>query len=391
MDNNVSIIPTIVVATYNRLHSLKNLMKSLLNGDYSGFQNVRLIVSIDRDPNSYTYIQDFLETFKWPFGEYKVILHETRLGLKEHFMYCNGLSLQYEKVIFLEDDFIVSPQFYQYASKAIDFYGDDERIAGLSLYELRINEFANRAFTPIEDGGNQYFVRLLSWGQVVTRKKWKSFLVWYEKNKNENLDDCLPSVARKWGERSFKREYLEYLILCDKYYVFPRVSYVTNCGLPGEHYNRQDLKVQRPILMSSHNISLSFIKYDESIAVYDEYMEILPERLKRLCPSLEAYDLCVDLYGIKPLLLLNKAQHAITSKNVNRYIFSYGRSFMPHEVNIVENMAGDIFHLSYSADVGKRKKGIWRYYEDNYYDYPGTSALKLFGIDIYKALILKMK
>ena len=45
--------PAIVVAAYNRSVSLKRLLTSLLNANYTGCQDIPLIISIDKNDNSF--------------------------------------------------------------------------------------------------------------------------------------------------------------------------------------------------------------------------------------------------------------------------------------------------------------------------------------------------
>ena len=47
---------------------------------------------------------------------------------------CGDISYEYGSVIVLEDDLFVSPFFYKYAVEAQEFYRDDNRIGGISLY-----------------------------------------------------------------------------------------------------------------------------------------------------------------------------------------------------------------------------------------------------------------
>ena len=56
----------------------------------------------------------------------------------------------YDALIVLEDDITVSPYYYQYACQTIAQYQDDERIAGISLYNFPVDYQNGLPFTPLQ-------------------------------------------------------------------------------------------------------------------------------------------------------------------------------------------------------------------------------------------------
>lgn len=380
---------TIVVSTYNRLASLKRLLISLLNSDFSGYDGVRLLISVDKHKECEGRILDYLKDFNWPFGEFVIKKHPERLGLKKHFFFCCDLSITYGGIIFLEDDFVVSPLFYKYACEASSFYESDNRIAGISLYELRLNEFANRPFTPVLDEGEQYFVQIPSWGKVITRNKWMAFKNWLGEVDLEALDSILPTMVKLWPKTSFKREYIKFLISTERFFVFPRKSFLTNFGDAGQHYTATDNRAQRPILLidkSSANLpNWHFSTFDNSLSKYDVYMEILPEVLRKYNPEMFANkEFIVDLYGIKPKSLLITKEFVLTAKKTTNHVYGFDRRLMPHEVNVLMGIEGNNFYFSKSEDIIGRNKTFKRYLEDNLYDTQHSSIFKLLLIDLTK-------
>lgn len=379
--------PTIVVSTYSRLKSLKRLLKSLKQSNYFGYENVRLIISVDKHSTKEEDILEYLNDFEWQFGEFIIKTYKERQGLKNHFITCCDFSLEYDAVIFLEDDFLVSKSFYQYGRRAINFYEDDDRIAGICLYDLNINEFSNRLFSPLLDNNEQYFMQLPSWGKIFTKRKWQSFKKWYLSDNVQNSSIVFPKVLQKWSDHSFKKEYIKYLVLNDKFFVFPRKSFVTNYGDPGQHFIQNDSKFQRPIRVDNKNIeNFRFTSLNDSLSVYDMFMEILPEKLKKLNTTLKNYNFTVDLYGIKHRSTID-TPYVLTSKKVKNPILTFGRFTVPHETNIIFNNAGTIFSLVKTKDVIKRYKGFNRYFLDGLYDCQGVSPFKLLLIDFWNSII----
>jgi hypothetical protein len=379
------IFPTIVVATYNRLDSLKRLLETIVNANYEGCNNVRLLISVDKHSTEEEKVLNFLNNFDWPFGEYIIKTYKKRLGLKNHFIQCCDYTYDYDSIIFLEDDFIVSKNFYKYSTQSLNFYKDDTRISGIALYSLAYNEFSNRVFTPLEDGSEQYFIQIPTWGKVFNKEKWRGFKEWYLSKSHFDFDELqLPKVVRKWSKKSFKREYIKYLVDQNKYFVLPRKSFVTNFGEPGEHFFNKESKFQRPLRIEySKSPSYSFVDIATSLSVYDVYMEILPDKLKRINSDLQNYNFTVDLYGIKPLNQIS-TEYILTYKKVAKPILRFGRDAIPHEANIIFKFEGDDFYLALKKEVKKRKKGIKTYFDDCMYDDRGLSVMKLVLIDVWK-------
>ena len=104
--------PVIIVVAYNRPNSLQRLLNSLAQADYTGYDSITLIISIDYS-NSPEVISA-AKNFTWEFGHKEIIKHSENLGLKKHIIFCGDLTEQYQSVIILEDDLVVAPAFYNY-------------------------------------------------------------------------------------------------------------------------------------------------------------------------------------------------------------------------------------------------------------------------------------
>lgn len=147
-------IPVVIVA-YNRPAPLKRLLDSVTKGVYSG--QVKLIISIDGGDNS--DVLSIAENFRWVHGEKEIIHHKTNIGLRNHILSLGDLTLKYDGIILIEDDLYVSPYFYEYAIEAMEFYNEDNIIAGISLYSHRYNETARLPFTPLSDDSDVFFCK----------------------------------------------------------------------------------------------------------------------------------------------------------------------------------------------------------------------------------------
>lgn len=127
----------VVVVGFNRLLSITRLLKSLSIAYYD--EEVALVISIDKSDDQDVY--SFVDNFQWKHGNKYVIIQEKRRGLKEHIYRCGDLSKFFKSVTILEDDMSVSPYFFSYVKNAVEVYGDDENVAGISLYKNEFNGF----------------------------------------------------------------------------------------------------------------------------------------------------------------------------------------------------------------------------------------------------------
>ena len=321
-----------------------------LDGCYNSLRNAleitqaKLIISIDNQaPGNYP-VRDLANRFEWPFGEKEVRYHPEHLGLRRHILKCGDVSLEYGSVIILEDDLYVSPYFYNYAVKALEFYGGEPRIGGISLYNQPIQEITQYPFTPINDPSDVYFLQFpSSLGQVWTADQWSSFRSWYGDGRDLSSIVMPGYIKNRWPETSWKKYFCGYLVDKDKYFVFPRISLTTNFNDPGSNLK----KVGKPPGTGSTRIfggPYRFVNLAESYSVYDAYLELEPWIAKRWNPLLAEYDITMDLYGTKDLEAISSS-YVITLKDSSNPVRSFRRAMKPHEMNILFDLQGGDFHL----------------------------------------------
>ena len=327
----------IVVITYNRLGSFKRLMHSLLQASYG--EQVDLIVSIDRS-NIFEKMYNYASTIEWPHGNIEIKTTPVRLGLKQHVMHCGKNLELYKHLIVLEDDLYVSPGFYQYVKEMILQYGDDDDIAGISLYNYPRNQYANLPFTPQLDQYDIFFMKIASsWGQVWSRNKWQDFLNWLKQD--VKLDDLhIPLHIKRWDDKSWLKYHHAYCAAENKYFVYPRMALSTNFSEPGEHA-KLDSTFQVELLMDvkfGYNIPKNL---HEGVR-YDEFFE--NENIKQY---LNEYDVTIDLYGTK--YVFNK--YLLTTRQLHKEILKkYAVRLKPWELNISFEEEGDEIYL-YNLEV----------------------------------------
>lgn len=371
---------TIVIATYNRKELFERTLSYVKAADYSGFENINLVISIDHAKNC-DAMKTVADTFSWKHGKKTVILHEERQGLRKHFIFCGSLSQEYGPVIFLEDDVIVNRYYYQTAMQLTKKYIENDRIVGASLYTMSFNETAQRPFQALEDGNDVFFCSLMSWAPVYFPKQWAKFAAWLGKlNGEEIVCENVPQDVATWPNSSFKKLHIQYVQQNKLYFAYTRHSCATNFSEPGEHYKKDTNKLQVSMEVGRRE-KLQLCSLEDSLSVYDAFLELDPEVIKKLCPDLMGYDFDVDLYGKKPQASITKP-FVLTTKKTKGYVKSYGRKMVPQEMNIIRGISGTGLFLAKREDIHFGSKGLRRYVDDMLYDIKGSTVLKILISDV---------
>ena len=342
--------PAIVAIGFNRPSALKRLLNTIANANYPADVSIPLVVSIDKGKNKETL--EVARNFNWQQGEKIVIEHQSNLGLRRHVISCGDLTEKYETVIILEDDLLVSPEFYRYTLEAVNYYQDPE-IAGISLYAYDFNEYAETKFVPIEDGYDNYFIQTASsWGQVWTRQQWQGFKQWYDaKPSASNSAKKYPQKLAEWPESSWKKYYIQYLIDSNRYFVYPRISLSTNSGDKGtNHGGGGNFQVSLLLDLKTYKFS----NLQESLARYDSHYEIEADCLKRLNPQLSELNFECDFYGTKAIANID-SEYLLSIKECSHTLTSFSLSLVPQELNIVYGLPGKCFSLGKTKDFKHAK------------------------------------
>jgi hypothetical protein len=337
--------PVIVIPAFKRPDSLRRLLFSLSNAIFK--THPLLIITIDGG-GSKEVIQ-VAQDFDWP-GEKQVIVHQENKGLKEHILYCGDLSQKYDCVIVIEEDLLVSPYFYQYATKAVDFYYMDDEIASISLYNYEYIEDVDLPFRPLHNGKSTYFIQTASsLGQVWTKKQWRKFKDWYANNQDwDSKDINLPDNVRHWPERSWKKYFIKYVVYANKYVVFPYTSYSTNFGEIGANEGYRNNNHQTNLTIG---INTDFAKLEESLVKYDVFFQLENSAINNLSRNIKINDdITIDLFANKSIELIS-TEYVLTTRRCYNPIQSFSLELYPPELNIINNIKGDLIHLCRTSDV----------------------------------------
>lgn len=353
--------PAIVAVGYNRPNDLLRLLNTVNAAKYET-DDISLIISIDKAPNEEEVVK-VAENFKWKHGEKIVRTFPERQGLRKHVIQCGDLSEKYGSVIILEDDLLVSPNFYRYTQQALDFYEDNEKIAGISLYTHEWNGYARKNFTPLADEYDAFLGQIgVSWGQCWTDSAWKGFKKWYAEHENnlcENFD--IPYVINKWSDHSWGKYFTNYIVEKDLYYVFARTALSTNYSDAGQHVKISD-NVFQVSLMQSEKKDYKFPEFEDAIR-YDIFFENM-KLSKYFSKEIQDEGICIDLTGLERHRY--KQRYILSTRTLPyKVVRQFGLQLRPIEMNIMYDIPGDDIYLYDTKEAWSKPKNnafkVFRY------------------------------
>ena len=341
--------PALVVIAYNRPEALNRLLASLDAAAYPEGGVVPLVISIDRGPSGVSQeVAAAAQAFEWRFGPKQVIEQPGHLGLVRHFRECGRLAQRFGGAVLLEDDLTVAPPFYGFASGALSCYESDERVAGVCLYGLWFNGFTREPFEPLEDGADAFFLQLpYTQGLAFTAGQWRRFDEWWGEAAQPASPDLHPAFLRFSPDEWFPA-LAAYTATQQRYFCFPRVSLTVAWGDAGSHFDAATGWLQAPVQLRSDAYRLPSL--DDSLAVYDSFFELLPERLRRLAPHLPDVAFDVDLNATKQPTNMHH-DHVLTTRPAKRALVRFGLRLRPPELNVVQAVGGKEISLAHRDDV----------------------------------------
>ena len=345
--------PAIVIPAFSRPAALERLLASLVAAEIPA--GTPLVLTIDhpaqeRHRSGHASVMKLARSFHWPHGIKRLIIQPEHLGLVGNVFFAGGLTSEYEAIILLEDDLVVSRRIYDYAQQALAFYAAEPRLAGISLNTLWFNGFTHQPFIPLLDDGDVYFLQLSTpQGQVYTAVQWAHFADWLAVNGRQvTSGDNVHELFTTFPPDDWLAVKAKYLVATDKYYVYPRESLTTNFGVPGTHFAQATALFQMPL--QQFRREFRFTPFDAAVAVYDGFYEIIPDRLDRLTDRMggRAYD--VDLYATKAPHQL-RAEFTLTSRRCRNPEACFGKVMRPLEANVIAGIDGEGISLARREDV----------------------------------------
>jgi len=337
-----SVVPAIVVAAHNRPDELRRLCKSIGNADVRA--DTPLVISIDGGAPNQALVHQVAENVRWDRGPKEIIEHDN-LGLVDHFYACGDLTDQYGSVVLLEDDLIVGPAFHRWATAALTFCKGDDRIAGASMATPHFDGYRHLPFEPLLDGSDGLYAQV-PWydGMAWTASMWQAF-------RTAEIDATTPihRLLDQLDDDEWFPDAIRYLVSTGRYYLLPRNSHATNSGAIGAHFDTATNYFQVPLTVRGPS-DWRLHSLDDSLAIYDDHLELSPSSIQQLVASLADVDFAVDLLGTRDLHAIT-ATHVLTTREVDNPLRLWGSTMHPLAANLVHNTVGDTIRLAARDDV----------------------------------------
>ena len=349
----------IVVVGYNRIDSLRRLLASLQNAHYDG-DDVPLYISIDASGNNELY--NYVKTVEWTFGAKYVNIQQERLGLKRHIYQCGDLTSFFKAIVLLEDDLYVSPFFFKYVKEAIAKYGDNPRIAEISLYRNEYNGYVGLPLTHQQTGSDTYLMQDVStWGQIWTKEMWHGFKRWLNEHDEDYYQQVdMPDTIKGW-KKAWSKYYNAYVVDTHKFVLYPSISLTTNLSDAGVHGGTNNSVVQVNLLDGPKDYRMDDFDYLVKYDIYYNNEEIYNWL------NLPREEVCIDLYGFH-----NRVHHEryilSTLKLPYAIVDQFALNLRPVELNIKYKIKGDGIYL-YDTKYSRNKPRLVTRYDPKFIEY----------------------
>lgn len=350
----------IVSVGYDRLNSQKRQLAALVRADYSGHDNVPLIISIDCSGNEELY--EYVRNFEWSHGDKYVIIREKRMGLKEHILACGDLTQYFKGIILLEDDIYVSKDFYNYTNQMNNAYGECDKVCSIALYNNEMNGYCWLPLVRLKNEADVFAEQAVStWGEFWNARMWREFREWFAKTNIPWDDIDMPHQIKEWT-KAWSKFFDAYMVLDDKFSIFPYTALTTNFSDAGEHGDANNTIVQVS-LQQGHK--LYQILPFEQLVKYDIYSNNigLADTL-----GIPLEDICLDLYGIRPNDH-NKRYYLSVKRLPYKVVKSFGLYMRPQELNVIVDISGGDIFLYDTMVAGRKPNGGGKVNQVLYYQH----------------------
>ena len=352
MNNRFGLRLGIVIIGFKNAEGITRLLSSLDNVIF-GNDELYLIFSIDYSGDN--TVKQIANNYKWVHGEKVIKAYEKNLGLKTHILKCGDYLEAYslDAIMVLEDDIYLSPNAYSYMLNSVNYYKDDEKIAGISLYKHEFNINAKHPFVDYKDSNDVFFVQYAqSWGQIWLKEQWKAFKEWYINEEWSALDsNNIPDNLKRW-KNSWLKFHIMYCIAKNQFFVYPRVSLTTNFSDAGVHGSRQSTNMQ-VALDYIPNREWKFTRIDNSRSVYDAYFQNIS-----VLKVIGKLSVLIDYYGVRKLT--DQFDYLLTMKKYDYAVIKrWGLQLRPIEDNIFSDIEGEDIYLYDISRKIRNKRRDW--------------------------------
>ena len=236
----------IIIMVYDRLDHFRNLIVSLSKDPLAKYSDLYVISDAAYKEEHVERIEEVRKYARTVngFKSYTLIENEQNKGGKESYKFIRSLVFEvHDRVIYFEDDNLVTPNYLQYMNTAFEKYNDDPKVVFVCGYNFPISIPKNYKYDVY------FYPSVCAWGFGFWRKK---YLDVYALSKEEMRKDkkTLKEIKKSsdqlyyilnsdlYSERILNDARIGYLMVKNKLVsVFPRLSLVQNTGHDGSGEN----------------------------------------------------------------------------------------------------------------------------------------------------------
>lgn len=231
----------IALFVYNRIDTLKQTVEALQKNYLAPESELIIFSDAGKDQKDQLSVQVVREYLKTIVGFKTIIIHEAAYNKGLATSIIEGVTMvldDYESIIVLEDDLIISKNFLDFINQALEFYKKDEKIFSVSGWSLKLETIKRIKFD------NYVHLRMSSWGWGIWKDKWtqipweKNYYINYLSDKKiengfKKVSPDLPRMLKKYisgKNQSWAIRASFFQFLNNKYTVAPKMSKVNNIG-----------------------------------------------------------------------------------------------------------------------------------------------------------------
>ena len=137
-----------------------------------------------------------------------------------------------------------------------------------------------------------------------------------------------------WPETSWKKYFYKYLLETKTYFVFPKTAFTTNSGAIGKHHDK--ITGLHHSSLSIHKGDFIFPRLEDTINVYDQFFEILPESINGI-DNIDLKDIEIDVFGTKPIHKVT-SKYLLSSRVCKTPISEYKVTYYPVNLNVLQGL-----------------------------------------------------
>jgi hypothetical protein len=259
----------ILIFTYKRLESLKNLIESLKLNTISKYSDIYIFSDGPKTQNEEEKVSEvrvFLKTIDY-FANINIIESEKNKGLARSIKEgVNFVFEKYESVIVLEDDLVLSPNFLEYMNFSLKYYKEKSEIFSISGYSFPFKK-------KLEDYDFDVFstLRFWPWGWATWKNRW-SLIDWSLPQKAQiegisKIGDDVKSLISKYHNNLIDSWAIVVTVnqfILGKFTIYPLESKVNNVGFDFDstHMFGQNTRFETTLDQKNDIMSIRFLNED---------------------------------------------------------------------------------------------------------------------------------